>query len=233
MNGIFMCSSGNIRHTAGMVPHPGRALCIVAVLAAGAAWPLLAREPVTITFERAAVGSLPRPFRALSSSETEPGQWEVTRLGDVQVLTQTAVGRAGYRLAVLEAPPLENVRVGVRVRVADRGDRAAGLAWRVQDAQNYYAARIDFRQREFVLHKFVSGNRIRLSRLEHLRLDEAAWHEVVVEHAGDTIRAWLNGIPAGADRDKGSRAPGMVALWMPGDSSGHFARLWYEPLRKD
>jgi hypothetical protein len=202
------------------------ATCVIGPLVAGSG-------PVTVTFERAVLGSLPRPFHALSSSESEPGHWEVTRLGDIHVLTQTTVGRAGYRLAVLETPQLEHVRLGVRFRVADRGDHAAGLAWRVRDAENYYAARVDFDEREFVLHKFVSGNRIRLARLEGLRLDDGGWHEIVVEHVADRIRAWLNGIPVATERDKGLRGPGMIALWMPGDSSCHFARLWYEPLPSD
>jgi len=207
------------------------------VLALGAlsvGWPLLAgSDPVVITFEGALPGRLPAPFRAMSSADKDPGRWEVTRLGDLQVLTQVALGRGGYRLAAVEATHLQHLRVGVRLRLADRGDRAAGLAWRVRNVENYYAARVDFKEREFILHKFVGGNRIRLSRLGGLRLDERAWHEIVVEHSGDTIRAWLNGIPVATERDKGPREPGMVALWMPSDSSCHFARLWYEPLRAD
>jgi hypothetical protein len=143
------------------------------------------------------------------------------------------VARSGYRLAALETPQIEHVRLGVRLRVADRGDRAAGLAWRVRDAENYYAARIDFKEREFVLHKFVGGNRIRLARLDGIRLAPDAWHELVVEHAGETIRVWLNGIPVATERDRSVRGPGMMALWMPGDSSCHFSRLWYEPLDRN
>ena len=217
-----------------MSRYRGCAAPTVAFVAASVLWsPIAGAEREIVSFEKAIPGSLPRPFRALSSSESEPGHWEVTRLGDSQVLTQTVVGRAGYRLAALETPQLEHVRVGVRFRVSERGDRAAGLAWRVRDAENYYAARVDFREREFVLHKFVSGNRIRLSRLEGLRLDGGTWHEIVVEQVGDRIRAWLNGIPVASERDTGLRGPGMLALWMPGDSSGHFARLWYEPLRSN
>jgi hypothetical protein len=217
-----------------MTRSSGGAAYLLGLLAVSAAWPLLAgSDPVVITFEGTTPGRLPAPFRTMSSSERDPGRWEVTRLGELQVLTQLAVGGRGYRLAALDAPRVDHLRFGVRLRVADHGDRAAGLAWRVRDAENYYAARIDFKEREFILHKFVSGNRIRLSRLGGLRLDASGWHEIVVEHVGDTIRAWLNGIPVTSDRDSSLREPGMVALWMPGDSSCHFARLWYEPLRKD
>jgi len=213
----------------------GRAAQAVILAAASIAIyvPLAGADRVTITFERAAPGTLPRPFLAMSSQEAEPGHWEVTRLGEESVLTQTVVARSGYRLAALETPQIEHVRMGVRLRVAERGDRAAGLAWRVRDAENYYAARIDLKEREFVLHKFVGGNRIRLARLDGIRLAPDAWHELVVERPGETIRVWLNGIPVATERDRSVRGPGMMALWMPGDSSCHFSRLWYEPLDRN
>ena len=230
-----MTSSGSIRHTEGMPLSFGRASQAATLAAASfAIWaPLPGADRVTITFERAAPGTLPRPFLPLSSQKAEPGHWEVTRLGEEPVLSQTVVGGGGYRLAALERPQIEHVRLGVRLQVAERGDRAAGVAWRVRDAENYYAARIDFKEREVVLHKFVGGNRIRLAKLDGIRLPPDAWHELVVEHSGETIRVWLNGIPVATERDRSVRGPGMIALWMPGDSSCHFSRLWYEPLERD
>jgi hypothetical protein len=111
------------------------------------------------------------------------------------------------------------------------GDRAAGLAWRVRDAGNYYAARLDLKEREFVLYKFVRGNRIRLSRVSGLRLDEDRWHELVIEHAGENLKVWLNGIPVATEQDGSLPDAGMIALWLPGDSTASFSRLWYEPLQ--
>ena len=207
---------------------PGAIALAAAVLACGVA----AAERVTVTFDAEALGPLPAAFRPLTSDRDDKGEWRVIRAGETRVLTQHSAGRRGYRLAILEHQLAGDLSVGVRLRAAPGGEHAGGVAWHVQDAGNYYAARLDLDEHEFVLHKFVAGNRIRLSRLDGLRLDPAAWHEISVQHAGDKIRAWLNGVPVASERDATFRG-GRVALWMPADSSCHFARLWLEPLRRD
>jgi hypothetical protein len=177
------------------------------------------------------IGVVPAGFKVLSSAENESGTWQVVKAGDKVVLAQTDVGRAGYRLAALEAPRLDYLRAGTELRMGP-GDRAAGIAWRVRDAANYYAARLDLADREFVLYKFVRGNRVRLSRLSNLRLSDADWHELAVEHTTERIRVWLNGIPVASERDDALPEAGMVGLWMPGDSTAQYKRLWFEPIRK-
>jgi hypothetical protein len=189
--------------------------------------------PVVVSFDGARAGKMPEGFRALSSAETEQGHWEVIRIDGVSALGQTEVGRSGYRLAVREGSQLADVRVGVRLRMG-RGDRAAGVAWRIRDAGDYYAARLDLKDDAFAVYKFVRGNRVSLARLGNLRLDPSAWHEILAEQAADRIRVWLNGIPVASERDDALGAAGMVGLWTVGDSTAHFSRLWYEPIgRRD
>ena len=203
-------------------------LCSVFVLGSAS----LAQVTATYTFELAKPGTLPSAFRALSSVENETGRWEIVRVDSLMALGQTDAGRSGYRLAVIQGSRLSDLRAGTRLRLA-RGDRAAGLAWRVQNARNYYAARLDLDSHEFVLYKFVRGNRVQLSRLSGLRLNAALWHDITVEHVGNRIRVWLNDIPVASERDAALREPGMVALWMPGDSTAHYARIWYESVSKE
>jgi hypothetical protein len=226
--------SAAIRHNGGMRPsrwHPLTPALLLAgaVLAAAAA---RAEAPTVVTFDQARPGALPPGFRTLSSTDGEPGRWQVERIDGLAALAQTEAGRHGYRLAVLESIRLANLRFGTRLRTG-RGDRAAGIAWRVRDAANYYAARLDLGDREFVVYKFVRGNRVRLSRLSGLRLDDASWHEVAVEHVGDRIKVWLNGIPVAQERDDALAEAGMAGVWTRGDSTAHFVRLWYERIQKD
>jgi hypothetical protein len=65
------------------------------------------------------------------------------------------------------------------------------------------------------------------------RLDASTWHEVSVEHVGVRIKVWLNGVPVASERDDALSEAGMAGLWTSGDSTAHFARLWYEAARKD
>lgn len=204
----------------------------LAVLAAVASTvPLWSQQHAStvITFGGMRAGALPEGFRTLSSVDDEAGRWETVTSGRQGALGQVELGRAGYRMAVRTDVSLEDVHVGVRLRMVS-GDRAAGLAWRVQDARNYYAARLDFDDNEVVLYKFVRGNRVRLDRRAGLRLDPGAWHELTVEHQGPRIRVWLNGIPVAHDADDTLRGGGSVGFWMPGDGTAHFERLWYRAL---
>jgi len=226
-----MRSSDKLGHTWKMSSMLPRAAGLAVVAAVLAAVPLHSRDsPQTIvTFEATRTGTLPPAFRTLTSVADEPGRWQTTTLDRRAVLAQTDLDRSGYRLAVRDDVSLKDVQVGARVRVG-RGDRAAGIAWRVQDAQNYYAARLDFDDHEVVLYKFVRGNRVRLDRRSGLRLDPDAWHELVVEHLGARMRVWLNGIPVAGDSDEALVQAGGVGFWVPGDGTAHFERLWYRAL---
>lgn len=206
--------------------HGLTALSMGLLLAAGA---VLHASSTVVTFTRGRPGTLPEPFRALTSVPGEPGRWQIARDGDTAVLAQTMLGRRGYRLAVLDGVRIADVHVGVRLKLGD-GDKAAGLAWRVQDEGTYFAARLDLDDHEIVLYKFVRGNRVRLDRLTGLRLEARRWHELIVEHQGARVRVWLNGIPVLAETDEGTVTAGTVGFWMPGDGTAAFERIWYRPL---
>ena len=199
------------------------------IVAAGFSLAAEGQAPTVVTFDAVKPGTLPSGFRALSSNAREPGKWEAGKIAETRVLSQTDLGRRGYRLAILQDVQARDVTVGVRLRTG-QGDRAAGVAWRVQDADNYYAARLDFESREVVLYKFVGGNRVRLAGTSGIRVDADTWHELLVEHDDDKIRVWLNGVPVASDRDGSLREAGSVGFWMPGDGTAHFSRLWYGPV---
>lgn len=226
-----MRSSGGLCDTLRMPSLLLRASGLALLAAVFAIEPLQSREaaPTVITFGGSRLGTLPTGFRTLTSVESEPGRWQTVASGRQTMLGQTELGRSGYRLAVRTDVALADVHMGVRLRTM-AGDRAAGMAWRVQDAQNYYAARLDFDAHEVVLYKFVRGSRVRLDRRTGLRLDPAAWHELAVDHVGTRLRVWLNGVPVADDQDDTLTGAGTVGLWMPGDGTAHFERLWYRAL---
>ena len=150
----------------------------------------------------------------------------------VRLPDETVTARAASMLLSSRGVPLADVHAGVRLRMGT-GDRAAGLAWRVQDAGTYYAARLDLDDRELVLYKFVRGNRVRLNRLTDLRLAANRWYNLLVEHRGTSIRVWLNGIPVARAEDDSVTAAGSLGFWMPGDGTAAFERLWYRPMHAD
>jgi hypothetical protein len=231
MKAAFISSSGGLCHTRTMPPLLLRASGLALLAAVFAVEPLQSRENAStvVTFGGSRGGTLPAGFRTLTSVDGEPGRWQAVVSGRHTVLGQTDLGSSGYRLAVRTDVSLADVHLGVRLRMM-AGDRAAGLAWRVQDVRNYYAARLDFDTNEVVLYKFVRGSRVRLDRRTGLRLDPAAWHELSVDHVGPRIRVWLNGVPVADDEDDTLAEAGTLGFWMPGDGTAHFERLWYRAL---
>ena len=190
---------------------------------------LAASSSAVVSFAALKPGSLPEGFRWLSSAADERGRWRIDRVAGTTALVQSEIGQRGYRLAAHEATPLADVQVGARLRVG-AGDRAAGIAWRIQDVGTYYAARLDLDRFEMVLYKFVRGNRVRLDRRTQFRIDPEAWHDLVVEHRGTRIDVWLNGVPVLHEQDDSIPQAGLAGLWMPGDGTAAFERLWYRPL---
>lgn len=220
-----MDSSGALGQTRPMRWRPvfGASLLLSAttLLAGGAS--------TVVSFAGLKPGTVPDGFRWLSSAPDERGRWLVERVNGTPALVQAELGQRGYRLAVRQMPPLADVHVGTRLR-AQTGDRAAGLAWRIQDEGTYYAARLDLDRQEMELYKFVRGNRIRLDRRTRFRIDPDAWHELVVEHRGTQVHVWLNGVPVLREEDDSIREAGQLGLWMPGDGTAAFERLWYRSL---
>lgn len=221
-----MLSSGPIRQTRPMRWRQATCAALMAVSSVA----LVTGNSTVVTFATTRPGTAPEGFRWLSSSAQERGRWAVDRIGGTAALVQSELGQSGYRLAVREAAPLADLHVGTRLKMGD-GDRAAGLAWRIQDVGTYYAARLDLDRHEMVLYKFVRGNRVRLDRRTRFRIDPGAWHELVVEHRGTRIDVWLNGVPVLHEEDDSLTQPGQLGLWMPGDGTAAFERLWYRPLK--
>jgi hypothetical protein len=208
----------------------GRSTIACLTVLALAAWaPVGAVDQTSVPLGSFRLGRLPDAIETLHSSGAEPGDWRIQRFDGRTTLSQLRPGGGGYQLAVLRSETLRDLALSVRVRTGEQGDKAAGLAWRVQDADNYFAARLDLQDRQLVLYKFVRGNRVSLDTVRDLRLDESAWHTLGVEHAGEEIHVWLNGVPVARERD-GSLGPGRFGVWMPSDSTAYFDNLQYQAL---
>jgi hypothetical protein len=116
----------------------------------------------------------------------------------------------------------------VRLKLSE-GERAGGLVWRYQDAENFYLVALDLRVQELALYRVVRGNRIRLDDEDELELDVSAWHSIRVVQDDDDIRVSLGGIGVIRARDRniaGIADEGRVGVW-----SGGGATVWFDDLR--
>jgi hypothetical protein len=117
--------------------------------------------------------------------------------------------------------------------VAGAVEQMAGLAFRIQDADNYYVVRANAQDGNVRFYKFVQGARSEPIGPK-LPVAKGEWHELSVACKGSQIRVFLNGrevIPALTDT---SFSSGRVGFWTKSDSVSHFAgaRVLYTPREK-
>lgn len=185
----------------------------------------------TWTFDDAAPGALPPDFESSSggTGQKPDGRWLVLQNGRNRVLAQTLESVGSHRLAIERTAQYDDVAVSVRFK-GTAGDRAAGVVWRYTTAGDHYLARLNLAQQRASLYKVIRGTRSRIGGLDGLELDPAEWHVVKVEHRGEVIRMWLNGIPVAETRDRTLMAAGQVGVWTSPNSAAWFDDLHAQTL---
>lgn len=182
-------------------------------------------------FDDLPAGRPPPDFLFPSSPKNQVDQWVVLREGSNGVLALTHQEQPGAQLAIVDGLSFTNLSVSVRLRFA-KGAGSAGLVWRYRDADHYYLAALDLRAQDVRLYRVVRGNRTRLEDEDDLELDPGVWHLLKVEHQGETMRVWINGVPVADEEDRTFEAPGAIGLWTTGAAGAWFDDLRVEPVSR-
>jgi hypothetical protein len=177
------------------------------------------------TFDGDAVGRPPAGFTFRVARDASPARWAIQRDAGNGFLAHAGdvSARGAFSLALIETPIAGAASISARARLAgSRGE--VGIVWRVQDADNYYLARLDLegRKQDIGLYRIVNGNRVRVDGEDDLELDRAAWHTLKAVQEHDEIRVYLGGIRVLRARDRTFTQPGTVGLWCTGDAVAHF-----------
>ena len=135
-----------------------------------------------------------------------------------------------YPLAVYQPLPAQDVEASVRFKtVSGRVDQAAGLAVRLQDADNYYIARANALEGNVRLYRVVKGDRNQLASAS-VGVSSGQWHTLTLRAEGDRLSVSLNGKPLITQTDRTFLGLGKVALWTKADSVTHFDQIRITPL---
>ena len=192
--------------------------------------------PKTWTFQDDPVNRPPAGFSFGRTGKGRPGKWVVLADGSApagdHVLAQVDEDRTDYRfpVAVADAPILRDLRVEVRCKpVGGEVDRACGLVFRFQDADNYYVARANALEDNVNLYHVVQGRR-RQMRGWHGKVAGGVWHALAVEARGDRLKVIWNGEAVIDVADTTFREAGKVGLWTKADSVTYFDALSVAPL---
>ena len=140
-------------------------------------------------------------------------------------------------LAAIRAHPDEDTPRLVLADYLDENgeeDRAAGLVWRVKDADNYYVVRANALEDNVVLYKTVNGQRSSLDIVGrkggygiNVPVPANRWHSLRVEFAGTHFKVLFNEQPLFEVEDATFVDAGMVGLWTKADSITAFSSFAY------
>jgi len=182
-------------------------------------------------FDSDAAGKLPAKFHEALTGQGAKAQWVVkedqSAPSQPNVLAQTSTDKTDYRfpLAIFDAPVAADVEVVVKFKpVAGEVDRAAGIAVRLTDKDNYYVVRANALEDNVRLYRVVKGQRIQFAGA-NLKVRSGAWQELRILARGSRFEVSFDGRRLYDATDSTFANAGRVALWTKADSITHFDDL--------
>jgi hypothetical protein len=112
--------------------------------------------------------------------------------------------------------------------ISGKEDQGGGPVWRYQDNNNYYIARWNPLENNFRVYVVQDGKRKQLGSAD-VQLDPAVWHTITIDHAGNRIKASLDGRQLIEVNDETFAIIGKIGLWTKADAATAFDafRIYY------
>lgn len=183
-----------------------------------------------IAIEQMTVGSPPAGFSFARTGQGGPVQWVVSADASAsagRVIEQASADRTDFRfpLAIHDATAAKNLEVMVRFKaVAGKVDQAAGVALRLQDADNYYVARANALEDNVRFYRVVKGRREQLEGA-NLKVTANEWHRLGLRAEGNRFTVSFDGKVLFTATDDTFSGAGKVALWTKSDSITRFEQI--------
>jgi len=173
----------------------------------------------------------PVAFQPMLTGKGGPAAWSViddpTAPAGPKVLAQTSKDKTDYRfpLAVFDRPVLLDLDVAVRFKpVSGEVDRAAGIAVRLTDRDNYYVVRANALEDNVRLYRVVKGERHQFAGA-NVKVPSGVWQELRLFVRGTRFEVFFEGRSLYVATDAVFATAGRVALWTKADSVTSFDDL--------
>ena len=189
-----------------------------------------------VSFEANAIGSTPAGWTVAKTGSGSP-KWTVeedsTAPSKSKVVKQS--GRATFPLLLKDRTSMRDGVVEIQFKaISGSEDRAAGVVWRVKDANNYYVARANALEDNVVLYKTVNGVRKSLDIVGRkggygvkASVPSNQWLRLRVEFKGSRFTVIYNGKQLFEVEDSTFKDAGQVGLWTKADSVTLFDEVSY------
>lgn len=205
---------------------------VVHAVSAEAAAPLqTAGQEYTYNFDQDEPGQLPAKFHvALTGGGPTPAwvvQADSTALSKPNVLAQASADKTGFRfpLAISDEGSFSDLVLSVKFKaVSGDEDRAAGLVFRLKDANNYYVVRANALEDNYNFYHVVNGRRSEINGA-NVKVTSGEWHEMKVEAVGNKFTCYYDGDKKIEATDDTFKDAGKIGLWTKADSVTSFDDL--------
>jgi hypothetical protein len=194
----------------------------------------------TASFESNQTGATPKGWTATLTGSGDP-KWTVesdeTAPSKSKVVRQS--GRATYPLLLKDDTSIKDGFIETKFKaIAGSQDRAAGVVWRAKGAGNYYVARANALEDNFVLYKTVNGSRSPLDIVGRkggygvsVPVPANIWHSLRIDFKGTRFIASFNGKQMFEVEDSTFSEAGTVGLWTKADSVTLFDEVKYDETK--
>jgi hypothetical protein len=150
--------------------------------------------------------------------------------GAVQIRAPGSTGEQFHLLLSEAAVAAADLRIETLVRSGGgKEDQGGGLAFRVQDPNNYYVTRWNPLEDNVRIYHVKDGVRTMLETAKVLAPTDR-WHRLAATVQGARLRVWFDGDEVLSVEDTTFAAPGRVGLWTKADASSWFDAFAAEPL---
>jgi len=193
-----------------------------------------------VSFEADAIGGAPAGWTVAKTGRGD-SKWTVeeepTAPSKSKVVKQS--GRATFPLLLKNDSNVKDGFVEIQFKaISGSEDRAAGIVWRVKDADNYYVVRANALEDNVVLYKTVNGVRSALDIVGRkggygvgVSVPANRWLGLRVDFEGKRFRVLYDGKQLFEVDDSTFSDAGKVGLWTKADSVTLFDEVVYGETR--
>jgi hypothetical protein len=184
-------------------------------------------EANMIQFDKMTVGSRPAGFAFARTGQGSNGEWTVVADPTAKAglaIEQSSTDTTDYRfpLAIRDSLSAKNMKAEIRFKaVGGKVDRAAGIAVRIEDPDNYYVVRANALEDNVRFYRVVAGKRQQLGTA-NIRVTSGEWHTLALDAQDQRFAVAYDGAKLFEVTDATFGGAGAVALWTKADSITRF-----------
>ena len=182
----------------------------------------------------AVVGAPPDSCRPALTGGGGPVAWQVLLVHNRAALAEMSRVAVDNRfpLCVFDTVKASDVELGVSFTpLAGKINQAAGLMFRLKDANNYYVVRANALENNVNLYHVVKGIRRQIAGA-NVPVLTGKTQQLAVRIEGDTIKVTFEGRPLINVNDATIQESGAVGLWTKADSLTAFYELTVTVLKE-